>query len=140
MKIQIPKLLPQLFFALCFLIMIGFNIPGIKQELHRIFMYKKVISHQKIGYKFDGLEQFTKGVEYMGYYTDKDFSQDEPVKEFAQAQYMLTPTVLEHNNLSHEYILFVCKHEVNAWKKMQEIGASPLRRNKFGMILAKKNK
>lgn len=139
MKSKIIKYIPQGIFALCFLIMIGFNIPGVKRELDRINMYQKVISHQKIGHEFNGLEQFTKGIEYMGYYTDKDFSKDATVKEFAQAQYMLTPTILEHNNLTHEYTLFVCKNEINAWKKMKEIGASPLRRNKFGMILARKN-
>ncbi len=130
---------PQGIFILCFLAMIGFNVFGIKKELNRIKMYKKIISHQKIGYKFNGLEQFTKGIEYIGYYTDKDFSQDESVKEFAQAQYLLAPTILEYNNLNHEYILFVCQNEINAWKKIQEIGASPLRRNKFGIILAKKD-
>jgi len=147
MNLKIPKTLSawltfitKSLFIICFLTMITLNIPGIKEELQRIQMYQKVIAHQKIGYKFEGLDQFIKNIEYIGYYSDEDFSLDAPVKEFAQAQYILAPTILEYNNLEHEYILFVCKNEVNAWKKMRDIKASPLRRNKFGMILAKKDK
>ncbi|VAX37613.1 hypothetical protein MNBD_UNCLBAC01-1636 [hydrothermal vent metagenome] len=138
MKSKMPQTLNQWVLTLCFLVMIGINIPGVKKEVDRIVLYKKVMSHQKIGYKFDGLQEIIKDIKYIGYYTDKDFSKDEPVKEFAQAQYMLAPTILEHNNLEHEYILLVCDNEMNAWKKMKELRAQPLRRNKLGMILAKK--
>ncbi len=132
--------LTQGLFCAGFLIIIGSNIPGLIKAMQTLKTYKKLIPYQKIGQKFAGLAPYLRNVDFVGYYTDADFSQDGPVKDFAQAQYILAPTILEHNNLSHEYILLVCQNEANAWKKMRELNAVPLRRNIFGMILARKPK
>ena len=95
--------------------------------------------YQPIALEFIGLEQFTKDFKYMGYYTDIDIKKNEPAaKTFAQAQYWLAPTVLDFNNLNHEYIIFVCSNEETALKKIAEINALALTRNNLGMILARR--
>ena len=96
--------------------------------------------YQKIGYKFEGLNQFTEGIEYIGYFTDTNINDQENSKIFAQAQYLLAPAILDYNNVEHEYILFVCEDEKKAWAIIKDIGAEPLRRNQYGMILAKRKK
>ena len=77
--------------------------------------------------------------EFIGYYTDGNLKNDADAKTYAHAQYVLAPTIVEFMNLNHKYILFVCSSDSAALKKIQEIGAVPLRQNRFGMILAERN-
>ena len=136
-----PKTRPTQFFVLALLAMIVFNIIVLQEEGRRITTYKKYLPHQIIGHQFAGLEEFTKNIEFIGYYTDISFEEGrEGPKLFSHAQYSLAPTILELNSVKHDYILLVCKDEKNAWRVMQQIGAKPLRRNKFGYILARKEK
>jgi hypothetical protein len=121
-------------------IVILLNIIVLNQDFRRINSFKKVMPHQIIGNKFRGLNEFTKNIEFISYYTDQDLKKDLPSKEFTQAQLLLAPTVLDPDNVSHEYILLVCKNEANAWEKMKEINATPLRRNQHGTILARRIK
>lgn len=127
-------------FCAGFALLILGNIPSLIKAMRTLKGYKKLIPYQKIGQQFAGLAPYLQGIDFVGYYTDEDFHQDRPVKTFAQAQYILAPTVLEHNNFNHEYILLVCQNEARAWQKMRELNAVPLRRNVFGMILARKHK
>ncbi|VAW15103.1 hypothetical protein MNBD_BACTEROID05-671, partial [hydrothermal vent metagenome] len=59
-------------------------------------------------------------------------------KQFAQAQFMVVPTILELNNPDHKYLLFDYEKEADAFKKIKEINAVALKKNKFGIILAQK--
>ena len=90
-----------------------------------------------VGYKFSGLEDVLKNSTYISYYTDKDMNNRQNALQYAQAQYVLTPTILDRGKTPHEYILFDCTSEEVAWKKMKEMGALPLRRNQFGILLAR---
>jgi len=141
LKIKFSKLPFDLLIAICFVIMTIVNAPALTKEVQRIYNFKKTNAHQLIGYQFYGVGQFLDDVQIMGYYTDLNIDkddEDEGARLFAQAQYILAPVILDPNNLNHDYILFVCSEEKVAWLKMKEINAQPLRRNKFGMILAKR--
>lgn len=112
---------------------------GLKEEIIRINGLNKVLSHQKIGYQFMGLEEFTQGIDRIGYYSDENLEVNEHAhKLFAHAQYILAPTVLELDNMDREFILLVCKNQQNAARKLKQLNALPLRANKFGMILARR--
>ncbi len=90
------------------------------------------------GFQFLKLQDVFRGVSYVGYYTDKDLSDKQNTAQFSQAQYILAPTILELNNLSHEFILFDCTSEKAAYDKIKEIGAIPLKKSTSGIILAGK--
>ena len=79
-------------------------------------------------------------MKYVGYFTDRDQNLDETAAEFAQAQYAIAPTILDMNYQKHELILLDCTDETVAMAKVKELGAIPLKRNKFGIILAKQRK
>lgn len=112
---------------------------GLSEEINRINGLSKVLSHQKIGYQFRGLEEFTKGIDRIGYYSDENLELNEHAhKLFAHAQYVLAPTVLELDNMDHDFVLVVCSNERNALHKLKQLNALPLRANKFGMILARR--
>ena len=112
---------------------------GLSEEINRINGLSKVLSHQKIGYQFSGLEEFTSGIDRIGYYSDDNLELNEHAhKLFAHAQYVLAPTVLELDNMDHEFVLLVCSNPKSAGIKLKQLNALPLRANKFGMILARR--
>ena len=114
------------------------DVKGFIDEYKKTRWFREQMAHQIIGHQFNGLDEFTKDIAIMGYYTDRNLKDKEDAKIFSHAQYRLAPTVLDFKNLNHEYILFVTSNEVIAWRIMKELNAQPLRRNKFGMILARR--
>ncbi len=90
-----------------------------------------------IGDKFLGLDKVLRNMKYVGYYTDKDLDVNQNAAEFAQAQYVLAPTILDLNNTNHPYIIFNCSTPEAAITKIKEIKAIPLKR-KLDLILAKR--
>ena len=139
---NVNKLLPNTWTQKLLLIALGIivllNLIVLRVEEYRIVTLKKFLPHQLIGAKFAGLEEFTKNIDEIGYYTDMDAKDEEQQKLFSHAQYMLAPTIVDFNNLDHEYILFVCKNQFNALRKMKEIHAQAFKQNSLGMILAKR--
>lgn len=152
MKMPLKQFLPQRWWQWTFLAGLlavttqnfggwGENYIGLIEEVGRIRALNKLLSHQKIGYQFAGLEEVTRGLDYIGYYTDENIDiNDQAHKLFAHAQYILAPTILDFGNTEHNFILLVCTNEKNALRKIKELNAIPIRANKFGMILARRIK
>ncbi len=135
----LPPYRRQLFYLTALFGVSMMNLIVLSQDIRRIQSFKKVLPYQMIGYQFNGLDEFTKDISHIGYYTDLDIETDTAAsKMFAHAQYMLAPSILDLNNTDHDYILFVCSNEKVAWQKIKEVKALPLRRNKYGMILARR--
>lgn len=103
------------------------------QKLSRLF------ADRSIGRAFTGFEEVLKNSSLAGYYTDKDLRQTRHSREFAEAQYVLAPVILDLNNVDHPYIIFNCLNEETAWRKIKEIGAIPVKKNSLGIILAKRH-
>jgi hypothetical protein len=129
----------RFFFLTALAVYTGANLPILGEELRRLFRYQKVLNHNVVGYQFMGLEKFTTGVGFISYFTDGNLEDPDRLKLFTQAQLVLAPAILDPNNLNHEYILFVCKNELAAWKIIRQLNLIPLLRNdKYGIILAKR--
>ena len=137
-NIEIPRSLPQKIFVLCLSAIAAYNIVKLNEEHAHIRGMRKLIPHQIIGHKLAGLENYTKGVGVMGYYTDAPEGDEAQSKLFSYAQYLLAPTILDYNNLDHEYILFVCNDPQTPLRIMSRIHAAPYKQNKYGMILARR--
>ncbi len=91
------------------------------------------------GFQFLGLQDILHGETHIGYLTDKDFNDKQNAAQFAQAQYLLSPVILDLNNTNHTYILFDFTDEKKALKKIRSIGAAPLKKH-GSLILAVKTK
>jgi len=126
-----------LFVILILLILNGVNyINRVQSIKHR----REQSTFIFLGNKFAGLPQFLKGVDRVGYYTDRDISDKAPAAQFAQAQLILAPIILDPKHLDHEYIIFDCTSDQVAFKKIKEINAVPMKKNQFGIILTKSKK
>lgn len=90
-----------------------------------------------VGIKFSGLEETLGDASYIGYYTDKSLDDRLAAMQFAQAQLVLAPSILDLNNTSHEFTIFDCSSTEAALGKIRELGAQPLKINQFGIILAR---
>lgn len=138
-KAYLPCTWAQWVYVVALLVLTAANLPGLKKEIARINGFQREMPHQEIGQYFQPLQDTLKGVEIMGYYTDVDLKQDqEAAKDFAQAQFILAPTVLDLNNLTHEYTFFNCKDPRRALYIIKQLGLTPLKGNPRGMILARR--
>ena len=110
------------------------DILGVQQEREdsRMFYF--------IGMRFSGLQGILKNVDYIGYYTDKDPADKITAAQFSQAQYILAPVILDLDNTSHRFILFNCSIEKKAFEIIEKIGAVPLKKNQYGIVLAERKR
>lgn len=138
LKLLRPYLDPKFLLGLLFLVIVIINLTGAAKELSLLRQLKRQNRLYFAGIKFSGLDDILKGAQYVGYYTDKDQSDKKNSAQFSQAQYILAPAILDFNNLNHEFILFDCTTEKKAFSKIREMRAMPLRKNRFGIILAER--
>ena len=108
------------------------------KEITKMQKIRRIVPFYFSGSKFLGLEGILKNVKYIGYYTNKDFSVTQNVAQFSEAQYVLAPSILELNNTDHDFILFDCTTVEVALAKIKEMRAIPLKKNQYGIILARK--
>lgn len=127
---------PHFFFLVGALIVISINASELLVDVATIEQRKSYTPFYFLGFKFSGLDDILKGTKYVGYYTDKDLSATFHSSQFTQAQFILAPAILDLNNTKLEFILFDCASDEIALAKIAEIGATPLQKNKFGIILA----
>lgn len=126
----------QTFFIFFALYLVVLNTFSLYKEIRVLGQIRQRVPFIFMGNKFLGLEGILKNAERIGYYTDKDLDVNQPALQFAQAQYVLAPIILELNNPNHLFILFDCTTEETAMKKIQEAGLKPIKKNQFGIILA----
>jgi len=123
-------------FILLVFLVLGINTVTLAYELFQVHQKKAETFFQFAGFMFLGLENDLRESQYAGYMTDRDVSEKENAARFAQAQYTLSPVILDLNNADHAYLLFDYQSETDAVAKIEKIGAVPLKKNKFGIILA----
>ena len=94
------------------------------------------IPFHSLGFKFMGLEKVLGNMRYAGYYTDKNMENPLAIAQFEQAQYMLSPMVLDLNNTKYPLVIFDCTSPQTALAKIKELGLQPVTANNDGIILA----
>lgn len=129
----------QFIFLCSIFVLTLFNTYSTFDYIKKIQKIKHVIPYQFDGFKFSGLNEFFQNVEYVSYFTDRDLKDEDAVKQFSQAQYMLAPTILDPDNMDHPYMLVDCANPAMALRKMKEFNVVPVKRNQFGIILAKRD-
>ena len=135
-KIRLPASPPQTFFLVCALLIIVFNAVTLYKKTSQLGQIRQQIPFLFLGNKFLGLKEILKNPKYLGYYTDNNLDENKAAMQFAQAQYILAPIILDLNNTDHPFVLFDCSREEIAMQKIKEAGLVPIKRNQFGIILA----
>ena len=116
---------------------LGVNITDYYQEYSRLRQKRQNGPYPFLGLQFSGLQDILQGTETIGYVTDKDLNVQQNAMQFAQAQFMLAPVVLDIDFTGHEYILLDCSRPEITWNLINKFRLLPLRRNPFGIVLAR---
>ena len=132
-KISWPQIV---MFALCVLVL-GMNIRQLSEKVTTTHHKRQEYPPIFLGIKFAGLEDILGDTEYIGYYTDNSLDDKVPAMQFAQAQYTLAPVVLDFGNMNRAFVLLDCSSEKVAFDTVKKNRLVPLRRNQFGVVLAK---
>ena len=119
--------------ALCAVVLT--NMIVYSEEIRRILSINKVMDHQIIGFEFGGLDELMKDEEYIGYVSDKNVNDKNGSKEYAQLQYLLAPTIVELDATHYKYTILYCNNEKICFDIAKKVGAKPLRRNQYGVIV-----
>jgi len=129
---------PKIFFIIAIIALIAFNSFNLFKKIKKERAIRKAYHYFFYGTKFSGLKDVFKEVEFIGYYTDKDLDNNRNAAQFSQAQYELAPAILDLDYKKHTFILFDCSSEKVALDQINKIGAIPIKKNDFGIILAKR--
>jgi hypothetical protein len=128
---------PERLFLTAATLALLFNLFSLSQQTLKMAKVRAHIPYTFFGDRFRGLDAFLGHAAQIGYYTDKNLDNNLSARQFAQAQLMLAPTILDLNNTAHEYILFDCTSPKVAMQKIQELKAKALKANQYGIILAR---
>ena len=138
MKKIFPRILtPKNLFTLAALILLIINLITLGLKHKKMRQARQQIPYIFMGYKFSGLKEILKNTDTVGYVTDKNMDDRNSALQFAQAQFILAPVILELNRTDTRYLLIDCTNPQIAREKIRKIGAVPLKMNQFGIILAK---
>ena len=128
----------QIFSAVA-IVLILYNSVGLAKDINKTRRFKALLQKAYFaGFKFNGLDKFLAEADKIGYYTDRDPDDKKTMAQFSQAQYTLAPIILEFNNTDHQFIVFDCSSENIALEKIRETNAVALKKNAYGIILARK--
>ncbi len=138
-KTQLNKYYKILPFFLGVILIIILNIHQLLKEetlFHQISSYKTFSSI--IGAHFQDIKPLLQGVEYVGYYTNRNLSIPKNNKRYSQAQFVLAPTILDTNNLNHSFVILDCTDKSIVEKKLRQLQAIPIKINQYGIIVAER--
>ena len=107
-------------------------------SLAEIYPVKKPAAFAFAGKAFEGIDALMNGAGYAGYYTDRGPDDSRFTLELLQAQYVLSPLVLDTGNVSHRYVIVNCQDTPAAIAKFKALGARPLTRNIGGIFLVER--
>lgn len=93
-----------------------------------------------IGTQFEGLKDPLHGLQKVGYYTDRSLDERFAAAQFAQAQYVLAPVILDLNNIDHPLVIFDFKNKNKSVQNILELEMIPVSISPSGIILAENPK
>ncbi len=138
MPSSLTKIL-KLLFLTALALSVSWNFFALLNHQHQQVALRAKVPFYFQGLKFGGLEDIFQDVTAVGYFSDMNITEPAAAAQYAQAQYVLAPIILDLDYAQHEYILTNCRDPRKALAKMQELGTVPLRRNQFDIMLFKKS-
>ena len=125
------------YYLLAIAIIILANSIQLTEEIIKLNKIRKYQPYSFPGHQLLGLSSFLENSQYIGYYTDKNLSNNLNARQVAQAQYILAPIILDLNNIHHRYVLLDCTTLQKAWTKTKESNLVPYKISKTGIILTR---
>lgn len=119
---------------------LSFNLFNTQKKLKFLIEKSKTKPFIFIGAQFKGLTDSLEGLEKIGYYTDRSLDEKFAAAQFAQAQYMLIPTILDLNNTNYPFVIFDFIDKSESIENIKQLNMIPVSISPSGIILAKNPK
>lgn len=97
---------------------------------------RRIKPYSFIGDQFAPLNTILKNESRVGYWSDRSLDDRQAAALLAQAQYVLTPSILEFNALDHHFVIFDCRNKHNQINIIRNLGLKPLKISPAGFVLA----
>jgi len=136
---MIRKILKISFFV-CFFASVALNLAKSQEQLQKFHNKYGGSASPFLGIKFLGLNPFLKNAVRIGYLTDSSLDETTAAAEFAQAQYVLAPIILEFNNPDLRFVLVNGSSIEQSLKLIRQNGLKPLKGNQFQILLTQNPK
>ena len=129
----------QILFAALGLIIVLLSGLSQYKAIQKLSHRRQTIPYQFYSEDYKEIKPFLRGIKTIGYYTDRDLAKNKIASaRLAQAQLMLTPTVIDMNHWDYEFIIIECSTPPKALLKIKEFNAKPVLINPKGIVLARK--
>jgi|GEM_PF-1612168 len=97
---------------------------------------RRIKPYSFIGDQFAPIKAILKNESRVGYWSDRSLDDRQAAALLAQAQYVLTPSILELNALDHHFVIFDCRNKQDQINIIRTLGLKPLKISPAGFILA----
>lgn len=113
--------------------------------LNNVKEFQRYLYFHPPGQVFIGLRPYLKDILEAGYYNDHRavmaFSDFNSMFSYQQSQFCLSPTLLDYYNpFAHEFIIFNCKDQKSARRKITEIHGHVIAVTKTDIMLVQRDK
>ncbi len=131
---MIRKILKISFF-ICFFVSAALNLAKSQEQIQKFHQKYEGGASPFLGMKFSGLNPFLKNSARIGYLTDSSLDETTAAAEFAQAQYVLAPIILEFNNPDLRFVLVNGSSLEQSLELVRQNGLKPIKGNQFQILL-----
>ncbi len=122
-------------FFLCFFVSVAFNLLSSHKQIQSLYRKYGKGASSFLGAKFAGLKPFLKNSQRIGYLTDQSLDEKIAAAEFAQAQYVLAPIILDFNNPNLRFVLVNASSLSQSLELIKQHHLKPLKGNQFNILL-----
>lgn len=136
---MIKKILKISFF-ICFFASVALSFAKSQEQILKFHQKYANGAIPFLGMKFSGLNPFLKNSIRIGYLTDSSLDETTAAAEFAQAQYILAPIILEFNNPDLRFVLVNGSSFEQSLELIRQNGLNPIKGNQFQIILTQNPK
>jgi len=120
---------------LCFFAALIVNLIKSHQEISTLYKKYGSGASQFLGHKFSGLTPFLENSQRIGYLTDLSLDDRIAAAEFAQAQYVLAPIILEFGNPNLKFVLVNGSSLNRSLQLVKDQQLQALKKNTFNILL-----
>jgi hypothetical protein len=107
-------------------------------SVHIVSKWRTPIDLREPGFQFQSFQAKLKGVQTVGYLTNKNMDWENHDGFFQQAQYALAPTLVKLNEPQHTFLILDYTNPMFTIFKLKELNYQRIAENDYGQILAEK--
>jgi len=116
--------------------LLAINLVQTFQTVRTLQTKRRIRPYTFAGDQFFPVKDFLKNERRVGYWSDRSLDDRQTAALFAQAQYVLAPSILELNSTDLPFVIFDCRDKTKQITIIRDLGLNPLKVSPSGLVLA----